>query len=182
MVFIYLFFPEIKVAILSDSIAKYVTGIRQAEVIAFPGINFSRLTRQIEKNPKLVEKKFTIIHVGTNDIKNYTIEEMLSFFNNLITLIRSMSSTTIVFSSILPRPVDADETGEKVKEVNLRIKQKCKDRNVQFLHSFRPFLKYGKPIRELFAVRDGGLHLNNEGTRLLRSFFINTVSHLIKNM
>ena len=41
--------------------------------------------------------------------------------------------------------------------------------------------KYGDPMRDFFfAVRDGGLHLNTEGVRRLRFFFINTVAHLLK--
>ena len=38
------------------------------------------------------------------------------------------------------------------------------------------------PLRELYAVNDQGLHLNTEGTRRLRQFFINTVAHLIHDI
>ena len=55
---------------------------------------------------------------------------------------------------------------------------KCLEKRIQFVSSFRPFLKGGEPVRDLFAVRDGGLHLNFEGTRKLRSVFVNVVSHL----
>ena len=39
---------EVKVHI-SDSIAKYVEGIRQAEVTSFPGININQLANKIRK-------------------------------------------------------------------------------------------------------------------------------------
>ncbi|XP_060567834.1 uncharacterized protein LOC132726519 [Ruditapes philippinarum] len=151
-----------QVYILSDSIAKHVTDIRLTKVHPFPGINISRLTSKIENDPVLVSKPFTIIHVGTNDINRFSEEEILSLFNNLISVIRAKSSTHIIISSILPRPVDHVLTGSKVKRINFLLKQKCLERKVQFICSFRPFFKFGKPLRDLFAVRDGGLHLNIE--------------------
>ena len=60
------------------------------------------------------------------------------------------------------------------------MKPLCRERNVQFLHTFRPFLKNCQPIRELYAVNDQGLHLNLEGVRRLRQFFINSMAHLSK--
>ena len=157
-----------------------MSGIRHAEVIAFPGINITRLTSRIQRDLSLLSRPYTIIHVGTNDIHNLSVGEMISEYNNLITVIRNLSNTRILFSSILPRPVDYENTKDKVKEVNRRLKLLCMERHVQFLHSFRQFFRCGQPIRELYAVRDGGLHLNMEGTRLLRQFLINTVAHLPK--
>ena len=47
----------------------------------------------------------------------------------------------------------------------------CKMRNLQLLHTYRPFLQNNKPIRSYFAVKDKGLHLNLEGSRGLRFLF-----------
>jgi lysophospholipase L1-like esterase len=170
--------------IISDSIAKDVGGIWHTNIIPFPGINITRLSARIEMSPSLVSKPFTIFHVGTNDIvtrnqnESYSVDEIISFYNNLITLIRRINPKThIVFSSILPRPCDYSLTKDKVKQVNILLEVKCKERQCQFLHSYRPFFKFGRPDRSVFAVRDGGLHLNLEGTRLLRKIFIRVVSH-----
>ena len=108
--------------------------------------------------------------------------DILSAFNNLLTVISRLSSTKIIVSSILQRPLDHQKYGENVKSVNLGLKKICFQRKLQFLLSFRPFFKFGKPVRELFAFRDGGLHLNLEGTRRLKLVFSNTVSHLLKNL
>ncbi|XP_045159243.1 uncharacterized protein LOC123524817 [Mercenaria mercenaria] len=177
----------VMVHIISDSIAKDVGGIWHTKVIAFPGIGITRLSVRIQSSPYLVSKPVTIIHVGTNDInprnpnEEYSVDDIISFYNNMITLIRNVNPHThIVFSSILPRPCDYEQTKDKIKQVNQLLEVKCKERYCQFIHSFRPFFKYGKPVRALFAVRDKGLHLNLEGTRQLRKFFINTVSHLLK--
>jgi lysophospholipase L1-like esterase len=146
-------------------------------VIAFPGINIARPSARIQNAHFLMSKPYkpyTIIHVGTNDINSreyYSVYEIISFFNNLITLIRSIiPQTHIVFSSILPRPCDYLDTSAKVKQINKLLEGQCKERNCQFIHSCRPFFKFGKPVHSLFAVKDKGLHLNLEGTRLLRRF------------
>lgn len=165
---------------MSDSIAKYVKDVRHTEVCAFPGINISRLTNKLQNRHLVLDKEFSIIHVGTNDINSLSVGEILSSFNNLIEVVRRNSETTILISSIIPRPVDHQVTGDKVKLVNSKLKQLCMQRKVQFLHTFRPFIRNCEPRRELFAIKDQGLHLNLDGTRRLRQFFINTVAHLLK--
>ena len=105
--------------------------------------------------------------MGTNDIPHLDKGAILSSINNLITIVRRHSKTKIVFSSILPRPVDHESYGEKVKDVNKDLMKLCEQRNIRFLHSYRPFLKFDKLTRELFAIKDHGLHLNLEGLRRL---------------
>ena len=61
----------------------------------------------------------------------------------------------------------------------LKLKALCKDRRFQYLHTFKPFHKGRISLRELYAVNDRGLHLNTEGTRRLRQFYINSMAHLI---
>ena len=58
----------------------------------------------------------------------------------------------------------------------------CERRNLQFLHTYRIFLYKNKPIRSYYAVNDKGLHLNLEGIRKLRRFFVSTVAHLKGNV
>ncbi|KAL4230416.1 hypothetical protein ACF0H5_010798 [Mactra antiquata] len=134
----------------------------------------------MEKDKFLISRPYTIIHVGTNDIAqdNMSVDNILSQFSSLIVLIRRLSRTKIIISSILPRPIDLFFTETKIKELNKRLKIKCKERGVQFVASFHTFLKNAKPVKELYAVRDGGLHLNYESTNKLRSEFVNTISHL----
>ena len=126
-----------------------------------------------------LDKPIAIFHIGTNDVVKMEIGAMLSCYNNIISQIRRKSNTSIVMSALLPRPVDHYSLGDKVKHVNNRLEQLCKNREVQYIHTFRPFTKARVPVRELYAVNDQGLHLNTEGTRRLRQFFINTVAHLI---
>lgn len=171
--------PTFKCIVLSDSMAKHVSGIRGTKIVAFPGINISRLSSKISQGMICFDCSYIIVHVGTNDISGHlTEDEIVALFNELITLIRSKCCGRILMSSILPRPIDFERNGNKVKNVNNKLAALCKSRNVTFLRSFKPFLKCGFPRREFFAVRDGGLHLNLEGIRRLREFFVNTVAHL----
>ena len=171
--------------IVTDSIAKYVEGIRQAEILAFPGININQLVHKIETGRLILDKKIVLFHVGTNNIERMDSGSILSCFNNLISVVRRKSSAQVVISCILPRPKDhfsckdkamnankvADEPADKVKAVNKGLVHLCKERKVRLLHTFNPFIRFGKPRRELFAINDQGLHLNIEGTRRLRQFF-----------
>ena len=144
---------------MSDSIAKYVTDIRSAEVISYPGISINGMSSLIQKGHLVLDKKFTIFHEGTNDTPKFDEKAIMSNFTNFITVVKRNSKTIILMSSVLPRPVIYHKSKEKVKNVNNDLKKLCKARNVRFLHSFKPFLKYGDPVREFFAVCDGGLHL-----------------------
>ena len=47
---------EVKVQIVSDSIAKYVEGIRQTEVISFPRININQLAYKIDNGHLVLDK------------------------------------------------------------------------------------------------------------------------------
>ena len=120
-----------------------------------------------------------ILHVGTNNIDKMEIGAILSAFNNLIS---SRSDPMIVISNILPRPKDHSSHGDQVKNVKKGLVQLSKDRKVLLLHTYRPFLKYCLPKREMFAINDQGLHLNTDGTRRLRQFFINSVAYLLKEV
>ena len=168
--------------LISDSMAKYVENIPHVTVQPFPGVNITKLQHIIRKSKASINYKYTILLVGTNNIedRSRTVDEIMSYYNDLVTTIRSRSSTKIIVSAIIPRPCDLqkDPYEKRVKDMNKELKLMCKRRNLQFLHTFRIFLHNNKPIRSYFAVNDKGLHLNLEGVRRLRRFFVNTVTHL----
>lgn len=147
----------------------------------FPGASISRLQHKIQTNRASLHFKFTILFVGTNDLaSSLETEEIASLYNNLVTYIQSKSNTKIIVCGILPRPCDlsTDPNEKRVKDMNKQLIHLCKKRKLQFLHTYRPFLRNNKPIRSYFAVKDGGLHLNLEGSRRLRMFLINAINHL----
>ena len=160
---------------------KYVTGIHHTEIQPFPGADIQRLRHKIKKNKASISSKYTILHVGTNDIPtSKSVRKIYKQYKSLIRYIKSKSRTNIIISAIIPRPcdlpIDPEET--RVKKVNKELKRLSLRQNVQFIYTYRPFLHKNKPIRSLFAYKDGGLHLNYDGTKKLRKFWINVVIHL----
>jgi len=122
--------PIRKCTILSDSIVKYVTEITGCSVAAFPGINISRLANKIYQGLFNLNSEFVILHVGTNDINSLLAPEILASYNDLITMVKQRSSCKIAFSACLPRPIDNDINGDKVKELNKGLLKLCKARKV----------------------------------------------------
>ena len=150
----------LSVTLISDSMAKYVENIPHVTVQSFPCVNITTLQHIIRKSKASINYKYTILLVGTNNIedRSCTVDEIMSYYNDLVTTIRSRSSTKIIVSAIIPRPCDLkkDPYEKRVKDMNKELKLMCKRRNIQFLHTFRIFLHNNKPIRSYFAVNDKG--------------------------
>ena len=53
----------------------------------------------------------------------------------------------------------------------------CNKYKVNCIHSYTYFMESGKPLVELFAYKDGGLHLNYEDSRQLGIYFKRRVAH-----
>ena len=104
----------------------------------------------------------------------------MSYYENLVTYMTSHSSTKLIISAIIQRPCDLehDPSETPVKKLNRELKSMGLRRDLQFLHTFRPFLHFNNSIRSLYAVKDGGLHLNTKSSRKLRVFFILTQLHI----
>lgn len=171
-----------QVTIISDSIAKYVSGIDGVVVQAFSGDTVSRLAnRLLSRQASLEQFDYVIFHVGTNDIANRaSFNAIISDFGNLIAICRKVKpNIKIIVSAILPRPVDHATTDSVIRQVNSYLmKNMSRNMNFRFICTYKPFTHCGKVKLELFAKRDGGLHLNTEGTNRLRYFFLRVISTL----
>lgn len=167
--------------LMSDSIAKHVHGVDGLVVEAFPGRTLGGLAYEISKNVKLQDliskSDYVIVHCGTNDIRNLGIEDFPAAINNVFACISRINrKVKLLYSAILPRPVDFAVTKELVIKANNRIRRFCKFRKFPFLKTFKPFVdRKGIPMRHMFAIKDGGLHLNTEGSRVLSNFFLQVV-------
>ena len=159
-----------------------MSGIEGCTVQAFRGDSISKLTNRIKtKEADLSKFDFVILHVGTNDIANKaSFEHIISDYGNLIGVCRNVKpSLKIVVSAIIPRPVDHEITDGIIRQVNTHLNNvMSKDMNFRFICTYKPFTHCGKVKRELFAKRDGGLHLNFEGTNRLKYFFLKVITHL----
>lgn len=165
--------------ILSASIPKYVTDINGCSVQAFPGATIGRLSNLVANGTvNLKHIDFLIIHVGSNNIAiHQSVNQIISFYGDLIHYIKCKTSAQIVFTSILPRLCDFHQTERMVTKVNAELKSLCKRKHISFSNIYRSFLYKNKPDPSLFAPKDH-LHLNFSGTALLRKKFINIIKHL----
>lgn len=179
--FIFFSVPEAKkVTIISDSIAKYITGIDGMLLQAFSGDTLARLTnRLLTKEANIEPFDYVLFHVGTNDIgKRASFHSIMSDFGNLIGVCRKVKpGIKIIISAIIPRPVDHEITDPMIRKVNKYLQlNMSKNMNFKFICTYKPFMFAGKVRVELFAKKDGGLHLNTEGTSRLRYFFLRVIS------
>ena len=170
-----------KVTIIGDSIIKNVSGIDGCTIQSFRGDTISQLAQKIDlKQAKLRPYDYVILHVGTNDIDNHApFEHMVKDYTNLLGIVRKIHpAVQIIVSAMIPRPCDYYDTDPMLRAVNSFLNKHSKDMNYKFISTFRPFTFCGKPKVELYAKRDGGLHLNTEGSNRLKHFFLQVISHL----
>ena len=64
-----------------------------------------------------------------------------------------------------------------IRSVNKQL-NKVMSKTFKFVPSYKPFMYAGSVRRELFAQKDGGLHLNTEGTNVLTRFFLCVIATL----
>ena len=120
-----------------------------------------------------------ILHVGKNDIGyRAPYGDIISDFGNLIGIFKRIKpSIQIIVSAILSRPVDHSGTDSMIRSVNKQLnKVMSKTLRFKFVPSYKPFMYAGSVRRELFAKKDGGLHLNTEGTNVLTRFFLRVIA------
>lgn len=155
---------------------------------SFGGDTIGRLAnRLLNKQISLDEFDFVLLHVGTNDIANKSslplqiaFNHILSDYGNLVGICRKLKpEVNILMSAILPRPVDHEKTDPLIRKVNGYLqKNMSKTMRFTFLRTYKPFMYAGNVKRELFARKDGGLHLNTEGTNKLRYFFLRSIASI----
>jgi lysophospholipase L1-like esterase len=117
----------------------------------------------------IVQGKTTILlHCGTNNVVKNNIPEIISKFENLITLLNRLNpNVKILISTILARPIDFDKYGAKCAELNQKLKTFCHDHHLGYVATHKITLKYGRPITDLYY---DGIHLKDTGVRKLKQF------------
>lgn len=165
---------------ISDSIAKYVDTVNGLTVRSYRGATIAQMESFIkEDNLNLPSFDYIILHVGTNDIHFRSVKQIMQAYKFLFRACSNIAPRVpIAVSSILPRLVDYESSKVLCMQVNGNLEDYCKNQSIKFIRSYKRFLREGRPIPELYAKADGGLHLNYEGTRQLRQCIIHTVSHL----
>lgn len=175
-----LFTENRRVLIVGDSIIKNMPPIDGVIVKSFPGDTIARLTMRIDKgHVNLSPFDYIIVHVGTNNIdRRDPYDDIIADYGNLIPIIKNKKrSIKIIMSAIIPRPIDNTDTDEMVKKVNKCLRSEmAPDLGFHFIETWKAVSKYGTFRRYLYAKKDKGLHLNTEGSRRLRYFFLRVIS------
>lgn len=159
-----------KTTLISDSICKHVKNLRNCTLQAFKGASIRNIIDNITNGVINLHFNVIIIHVGTNDIYRLHLNEFEFLYHKLITSIRQVNvRAKVILSAILPRPVDFRETKHLIILVNNLLKTICRKRSSVYVTTYRPFLKFGKPICELFSPLCW-LHVNHQGNVKLTIF------------
>ena len=79
----------------------------------------------------------------------------------------------IVICSLIPRPVDFDQSEAKVCLINLALKHSCRQRNLLFLNMYKMFMSGTTPDLSLYRHRYPGgridkIHPNECGLTKIR--------------
>jgi hypothetical protein len=158
--------------------ARYVTGIPNTVIEPLRGENTISMFMKLFHWPALAMSNYAVIvlHVGTNDIEKFPIEQSKVSFEVLISFVKSVAlNAHLIVSTIILRPRDFELQGVKVKELNYWLMDTLPGKfpGVTVLKSFSSFLHCGRPIKELFWK--DGLHLAEEGITLFRDRLVTAI-------
>lgn len=145
------------------------------DVESISGANIYTI-HQFLKDNKARVKKYThlILHFGTNDIELCS-KLITQYYCNLLELItHNFSNIKIIMSAILPRPIDFDRTKQLVIETNNCLANLALKRNVQFVKTYKQFVKQPGSLYKRKCFCKYGLHLSYLGV----SVFIDVVNHI----
>jgi len=158
-----------RIEIIGDSMLngleeKGLSRIHAVKVRKYPGASSEDMLDHM--NPTLRKKPDEIvIHAGTNDItKN------INYIHNVKAMVKKIQECSpeikITFSSIIKR-IDIDKGSEIVSEINERLKNFCKQQNINFLNN-------DNIDERLLGMK--GLHLNKKGNSKFASNLLSVIN------
>ena len=153
-----------KIAIVGDSMLKYLnsTKLRQnlrknVLVRTFPGAKVKDMKHYVQ--PTLSTPPETLVlHVGTNDLSQKSVQEVLQDLTSLGQSICTDSPTTkLVISGIIKRTDNSNLTS-KVSELNATLRQVCTTNNWGYI---------SHESIDRTHLNTSGVHLNKKGTAIM---------------
>ena len=131
--------------------------------------------------------RVVVFHLGTNSMDHRGWGGRLSWQQHLASMqeevkalyrsVRRFNATCfIIFSAVLPRGCDWQHTQELYLAFNRFLRRLAREKHCGFMPTFTSFIHKdgsmkGRPISSLFAIRDGGLHLNLVGRQVFADRF-----------
>ena len=121
----------------------------------YPGATSEDILGKIDDLLK-VKPDCLLVHVGTNDLTNNV--NLLNSVKKMVNKVKNSSpNTKLVFSSVILRK-DKKDISKKVDETNQRLKNDCKQKNIDFVDN-------SNIMEEHLGSKN--LHLNKRGNSIL---------------
>lgn len=161
--------------LIGDSIIKYVNGLNDTYVQAYPGANIQKIIGLMQQGYiDLAGYKIIIVHVGSNNLHSPNVNrmEIANLYNYLLKLIRRGNpSAAIVLSEIVPRTYENENQVNQRMDINRIIEQvvRIQDFRCYFFRSYRALTIKGSLHADEQYYAIDGLHLNMRGTSKLRA-------------
>lgn len=173
--------------LLCDSLGRNIRNIYRTDKLYFPGCTINALAHKINSGDIDVRNyHYITLLIGTNDLgpkhiwKYYKSERkagrsgenlpyhtttpipvITSALNNLNKTIRSFNQNALIFFvGIPPRPYDHHRNHSHHRDTNVELSRFCSQNNISFIKSHTSYMKFGKPLLELYS---DGLHFSSEG-------------------
>ena len=149
-----------KIVVTGDSILngvneKGLSKSHNVKVKNYPGATSEDILDKIDDLLK-VKPDCLLVHVGTNDLTNNV--NLLNSVKKMVNKVKNSSpNTKLVFSSVILRK-DKKDISKKVGETNQRLKNYCKQKNIDFVDN-------SNIIEEHLGSKK--LHLNKRGNSIL---------------
>ena len=149
-----------KIVVTGDSMLngvneKGLSKSHNVKVKNYPGATSEDILDKIDDLLK-VKPDCLLVHVGTNDLTNNV--NLLSSVKKMVNKVKNSSpNTKLVFSSVILRK-DKKDISKKVGETNQRLKNYCKQKNIDFVDN-------SNIIEEHLGSKK--LHLNKRGNSIL---------------
>ena len=149
-----------KVVVTGDSVLhgvnkKGLSKSHNVKVKNYPGEISKDILDRIDGLLK-VKPDCLLVHVGTNDLTNNV--NLLNSVKKMVNKVKNSSpNTKLVFSSVILRK-DKKDISKKVGETNQRLKNYCKQKNIDFVDN-------SNIIEEHLGSKK--LHLNKRGNSIL---------------
>ena len=124
------------------------------KVRSFPGAKVKCMTDYVKPTINDFDPEHIVIHVGTNDLNSERTASQIA--KDIVNLQQSLKTdkNTITISLIVPRN---DDLNNKAFEVNSRLVNMCKERNV-------PYIDHSETILPDRHLNESNLHMNRYGT------------------
>ena len=155
---------RVNVAVIGDSMVKHLNPSKlrkgtkhNINVQTFSGANVADM-RYFVRPAISRSPDYLLLHVGTNDLKRQTPQQIAGSISTLCQEIAKDSpNTKVVLSEVITRSDDSS-LNPKIKELNYKLPQVCQNNNWGLLNHNNITADYLNPY---------GLHLNEQGTAKL---------------